>query len=91
MKDPNWIKCTLWGDSKEIIKRIPDNSIDFILTDSPYNLGKHSTGNIPLPASNPGDIIFDPFMGTGSTGEAALTLGRRFIGVEKRESIWLAL
>jgi DNA adenine methylase len=49
MKDPNWCKCILRGDSRDIIKKIPDNSIDFILTDPPYNLGKHSTGNIPLP------------------------------------------
>lgn len=49
MKDPNWRKCILRSDSREIIKRIPDNSIDFILTDPPYNLGQHSTGNIPLP------------------------------------------
>ena len=33
MKDPNWRKCIICGDSKEIIRRIPDNSIDFILTD----------------------------------------------------------
>ena len=45
----DWRKCVLRADSREIIKRIPDNSIDFILTDPPYNLGKHSTGNIPLP------------------------------------------
>lgn len=49
MKDPNWRRCVLRGDSKDIIRRIPDNSIDFILTDPPYNLGQHSTGNIPLP------------------------------------------
>ena len=49
MKDNNWRKCILHGDSKDIIKRLPDNSIDFILTDPPYNLGQHSTGNIPLP------------------------------------------
>ncbi len=48
MKDPNWQKCVLCADSRNIIKRIPDNSIDFILTDPPYNLGQHSTGNIPL-------------------------------------------
>lgn len=49
MKDPNWRKCILHADSRDVIKRIPDNSIDFILTDPPYNLGQHSTGNIPLP------------------------------------------
>ena len=48
-KDPNWRKCLLHADSRDVIKRIPDNSIDFIFTDPPYNLGKHSTGNIPLP------------------------------------------
>ncbi len=36
-------------------------------------------------ASNPGDVIFDPFMGVGSAGEAALKLGRRFIGMEIEE------
>lgn len=49
MKDQNWRKCVICADSKDVIKRIPDNSIDFILTDPPYNLGQHSTGNIPLP------------------------------------------
>ena len=49
MKDANWRKCILCADSRDIIKRIPDNSIDFILADPPYNLGQHSTGNIPLP------------------------------------------
>jgi DNA modification methylase len=33
-------------------------------------------------ASKPGDLVFDPFMGVGSTGVAALELGRRFLGVE---------
>lgn len=33
-------------------------------------------------ASNEGDIVFDPFMGVGSTGVAALQLKRNFIGVE---------
>ena len=49
MKNPNWRKCVLHADSRDVIKQIPDNSIDFILTDPPYNLGQHSTGNIPLP------------------------------------------
>ena len=29
-----------------------------------------------------GNIILDPFMGSGTTGEAALKLKRRFIGIE---------
>ncbi len=33
-------------------------------------------------ASNEGDVVFDPFMGVGSTGVAALKSKRRFIGIE---------
>lgn len=33
-------------------------------------------------ATNQGDIVFDPFMGVGSTGVAAITLRRQFIGFE---------
>ena len=33
-------------------------------------------------STNPGDVVFDPFAGTASTGVAALSLGRGFIGCE---------
>lgn len=33
--------------------------------------------------SNSNDLVLDPFMGTGSSGVAALSQGRRFIGMEK--------
>jgi DNA modification methylase len=33
-------------------------------------------------SSAPGDIILDPFIGSGTAGDAALRMGRRFIGVE---------
>lgn len=39
-----------------------------------------------LAASNPGDIVFDPFFGSGTTGAVAKRLGRNFIGVEREPS-----
>jgi DNA modification methylase len=32
--------------------------------------------------SNPGDMILDPFAGSGTTGVEALKLGRKFVGIE---------
>lgn len=32
--------------------------------------------------TNPGDVVFDPFMGSGTTGVACMELGRHFIGCE---------
>lgn len=34
--------------------------------------------------TNPGDVILDPTMGSGSTGVAALALDRHFVGIEKK-------
>ena len=47
-------------------------------TQKPLKILKHII-NI---ASNPNDTVLDMFMGTGSTGVAALELGRKFIGIE---------
>jgi hypothetical protein len=33
-------------------------------------------------STDPGDLVIDPFSGTGAVGEAALRTGRRFLGVE---------
>ncbi|MBV9076425.1 MAG: modification methylase [Methylobacteriaceae bacterium] len=38
---------------------------------------------ILLSASNPGDVVLDPFFGTGTTGAVAKLLGRRFVGIER--------
>ena len=53
MKNPDWRKCALHGNGMDVLRRIPDKSVDLILTDPPYNLAKHSTGNIPLPGRLP--------------------------------------
>jgi len=53
-------------------------------------LGKHPTQK-PLAliarclraTTDPGDLVFDPFAGSGSTGVAALRLGRHFVGCEQ--------
>ena len=37
------------GDCMNYLSQIPDNSIDLILTDPPYNIAQYSTGNIDLP------------------------------------------
>jgi site-specific DNA-methyltransferase (adenine-specific) len=52
--------------------------------------GAHPTGK-PLPLftqfverfSEAGDIVLDPFMGSGTTGVAAIQMGRKFIGIER--------
>lgn len=33
--------------------------------------------------SDEGDVVFDPFMGSGTTGKMAVLSGRQFIGIEK--------
>lgn len=38
-----------------------------------------------LASSNPGDVVLDPFFGTGTTGAVAKKLGRHFIGIEREE------
>jgi site-specific DNA-methyltransferase (cytosine-N4-specific) len=35
-----------------------------------------------LAGSRPGDVVFDPFFGSGTTGEVAQRLGRHFVGLE---------
>ena len=58
-----------------------------------YGLGLERTGHpavFPLALAedhirswtNPGDMVLDPFMGSGTTGVAARRWGRRFLGIE---------
>jgi modification methylase len=41
---------------------------------------------IIMAATKPGDVILDPFFGTGTTGAAAKRLGRHFVGIERDET-----
>jgi modification methylase len=41
---------------------------------------------VMLSASNPGDVVLDPFFGTGTTGAVAKALGRHFIGIEREQA-----
>jgi site-specific DNA-methyltransferase (adenine-specific) len=54
--------------------------------------GKHPTQKplelmkrIVLASSNKEDIVLDPFAGSATTGVAAISLGRQFIGIDKEE------
>ena len=38
-----------------------------------------------LSCTKPGDVVLDPFFGTGTTGAVAKRLGRRWIGIEREE------
>ncbi len=38
---------------------------------------------ILLSSSNPGDVVLDPFFGSGTTGAVAKRLGRHYIGIER--------
>jgi modification methylase len=40
---------------------------------------------ILLATTNPGDVVFDPFFGTGTTGAVAKRLGREWIGSERED------
>ncbi|MEO0543802.1 MAG: site-specific DNA-methyltransferase [Pseudomonadota bacterium] len=41
---------------------------------------------ILMSASKPGDVILDPFFGSGTTGAVAKRLGRNFVGIEREQT-----
>ena len=50
-------------------------------TQKPFNLLER----IVLATSEEGDLILDPFCGSATTGVAALSHGRRFIGIDSEQ------
>lgn len=59
---------------------------------SEKSFGRHPTqkpvaliDRILRASSNPGDLVLDPFCGSGTTGVVAIKLGRRFAGIDQDE------
>ncbi|MCU0527199.1 MAG: site-specific DNA-methyltransferase [Elainella sp. Prado103] len=69
----------LWTDLTVPFWSMPEN------TDHPTQKPEKLVAKIMLASSNPGDIVFDPFLGSGTTAVVAKKLGRRYFGVEMDE------
>ena len=82
-----FVPTTLWfrddvGDNQEAKKEVkgivPD---DVFSTPKPERLIRH----IITLATNPGDLVLDSFLGSGTTAAVAHKMGRRWIGIEMGE------
>jgi site-specific DNA-methyltransferase (adenine-specific) len=77
----------LWDDVwglKPPIPRLVDNAAER-LPSFPTQLPVALLRAVVGCASDPGDLVLDPFNGSGTTGVAAIELGRRYVGIEKSE------
>ena len=70
----------LWTDLTVPFWSMPEN------TDHPTQKPEKLLAKIILAGSNPGDIVFDPFMGSGTTSVVAMKLGRKYLGIELDET-----
>jgi len=66
------------GEDEANIEHCEANILDKHCAAFPIKIPK----NAIILYSDSGDTVFDPFLGSGTTGIAALQLGRRFIGCE---------
>ena len=73
-----------WDDITIPFWSMPEN------TDHPTQKPEKLYAKIILASSNPGDIILDPFAGSGTAGVTAKKLGRHFIDIEMNEQycVW---
>ena len=58
------------------------NKVDKDKYDHPTVKPQHIIENLIENSSKPGDVVLDPFMGSGTTGAAAVKMGRSFAGYE---------
>ena len=69
----------LWTDLTVPYWSMPEN------TDHPTQKPEKLLAKIILASSNRGDLVFDPFNGSGTTTVVAKKLGRHYLGVEREE------
>lgn len=69
----------LWTDITVPFWSMPEN------TNHPTQKPEKLLAKIILASSNPGDFVFDPFLGVGTTAVVAKKLGRNFSGIELDE------
>ncbi len=69
----------LWTDISVPFWSMPEN------TDHPTQKPEKLIAKMVLASSNPGDVIFDPFLGSGTTSVVAKKLGRHYVGIEQEE------
>ena len=80
--------CFYPQEEHEFIERIPD-VIKCRRTENVYHSTQKPVGIIRrLIESNKGEVVFDPFMGSGTTGCACKELNRDFIGIEINEEYY---
>jgi len=66
----------LWTDITVPYWSMPEN------TDHPTQKPEKLLAKIILASTNKGDVVFDPFLGSGTTSVVAKKLGRQFFGME---------
>ena len=66
----------------------PTNKADKAKYGHPTIKPLHIIQNLVINSSLEGDTVLDPFMGSGTTGVAALNTGRNFIGIELDETYY---
>ncbi len=66
----------LWTDITVPFWSMPEN------TDHPTQKPEKLIAKLVLASSNPGDVVFDPFLGSGTSSVVARKLGRRYVGIE---------
>ena len=75
-----------WDDISIPFWSMPEN------TDHPTQKPEKLYAKLILASSREGDVVFDPFMGSGTAAVVAKKLGRRYLGIEINEEycLWAA-